>query len=144
MNTFPKFWTNAELDILRQNYPNHGSQFCEAITKARFGWSRGHRNIMQKAMKLGIKYVGARRGCFKKGQIPMNAGKKMSAKTKALVAPTCFKPGNLPHNTKPKGQDLSYRTDDRGVRVPMIRLAIGKWIPLSRHTWISYYGEIPA
>ena len=138
-----KPWTAEEEAVLYQWYETKGSDFCDAIIAQRTGCRRGNRNVMQKAWKMGIRYKGPRRGVFKPGHETFNKGKKMPAEVKAKVEKTMFKKGNLPHNTKSKGDDISIRIDNRGRKILHIRLGIGKWEYLSRHTWRSFYGEIP-
>lgn len=140
----PTTWTAAEKDILRQWYEQNGSDFCDTIIEKRLGWRRGGRNVMQKAWKMGLRYKGPKRGVFKKGHATFNKGKKMPAEVREKVKRTMFKKGNLPHNTKPAGHDIAIRTDNRGVKNLHIRLGLGKWEYLARHTWRSFYGEIPA
>ena len=139
----PAIWTADEEAILRQWYEQKGSDFCDTIIAQRMGWRRGNRNVMQKAWKLGLRYAGPRRGVFKPGHATFNKGKKMPAAVREKVAPTMFKKGAIPPNTRPKGDDISIRIDNLGRKIMHIRLGIGKWEYLSRHTWRSYYKEIP-
>ncbi len=139
----PIYWTPEEEQIIRENYPAGGADFCEEIIRLTTGWSRGRRNVMQKAMKMRIKYQGPHKSTYKKGRIPENKGKKMSKQLYEKCAPTMFKKGHAPHNQKAKGDDISIRTDNRGVKILYIRLAVGKWEYLSRHTWRSFFGKIP-
>lgn len=46
---------------------------------------------------------GTNGGCFKKGEIPHNKGKKLSPELYKRVAPTMFKKGNIPNNYRPVG-----------------------------------------
>lgn len=136
------FWTDQEMDVLREHYPAGGSDFCDRIIRAKLGYSRGPRNIMQKAHKMGLYYQGPRKGLFQKGHPTFNKGKKMPDEVKAKCAPTMFKKGTVPPNAKKKGDDLSVR-NHTGTKTLYIRLALGKWVPLSRHTYQSFYGPIP-
>ena len=140
----PTLWLEVEEDILRKWYEENGSDFCDKIILKLLGWNRGNRNVMQKAWKLGLRYAGPRRGVFRKGHETFNKGKKMPAEVRAKVAHTMFKKGNLPHNAKGK-QDgtITLRRDNRNAPVYCIRLALGKWEYLSRHTWRQHHGEIP-
>lgn len=140
----PALWLKVEEDILRKWYPDNGSDFCDRIIKKLLGWNRGTRNVMQKAWKLGLKYTGPRRGVFHKNQIPFNKGKKMPADIYRQCAPTMFKKGNLPHNAKETTDGcIRLRYDNRKTPVYFIRLELGKWEYLARHTWRQHHGEIP-
>lgn len=52
---------------------------------------------------------GINRGCFKKGEVPFNKGKKwddfMSEKGQISSRKTCFKKGNIPQNHKEVGSE---------------------------------------
>lgn len=139
----PNFWTEVEEDILRKYYPTGGSDHCDKIMLNLLGWTRGCRNVMQKAHKLGLYYEGPRRGVFKKGLVPFNKGRKMPADVRERCAPTMFKKGQLPKNTREADGAISIRYDNRGVAVPHIRISLGKWEYLARHTWREHHGEIP-
>lgn len=79
-------------------------------------------------------------GCFKKGQTPWNKG--MKGLTIGNVA-TQFKPGDLPHNTKPIGF-ISLRLDRRSnYYTYYIKLDHKKWMPLNRYIWQQHNGPIP-
>ena len=80
---------------------------------------------------------GTNGGCFKKGEIPHNKGKKVSAETYRKVKPTMFKKGNIPHNHREIG---STRTDTDGY--VMIKIAEpNKWQLLQRYVWEKENGR---
>lgn len=143
METAPAKWLEVEEDILRKWYERNGSDFCDTVIGELLGWKRGARNVMQKAWKLGLRYKGPRRGVFKKGLVPFNKGRKMPAEIYAQCAPTMFKKGQKPHNTKPEGEDISIRYDNRGVAVLHKKIGLGKWVYLSRYNYEKYIGKIP-
>lgn len=137
-----KHWTEFELQAIERHYAKHGTKFIDEIIFAHHGWRRGYRNVMQKANKMGFKYEGENRGCFKPGLVPFNKGRKMSPELRAKCAPTMFKPGTVPPNTKPPGDDMSIRHSKTGKPEVYIRLSIGNWVKLSRHVYQSFYGPI--
>lgn len=139
----PTLWLEVEEDILRKWYEANGSDFCNTVIEELLGWNRGNRNVMQKAWKLGLRYAGPKRGVFKKGHATFNKGKKMPAEIYARAAPTMFKPGQLPKNTRDADGAISIRYDNRGAPVKHIRVSLGKWEYLSRHVWRQHNGEIP-
>ena len=143
MKNAPALWQEVEEDILRKWYEGNGSDFCDTVIHRLLGWRRGNRNVMQKAHKLGLHYKGPRRGVFKKGLVPFNKGRKMPAAMYEQCAPTMFKKGHLPKNTKEADGAITIRYDNRGVPVKHIRQALGKWEYLSRHVWRQSHGEIP-
>lgn len=137
------FWTDFELDAIKTHYSKHGTKFVDEIIFAHHGWRRGHRNVMQKANKMGIKYYGPNKGAFRAGIIPHNKGRKMAPEVREKCAPTMFKPGSIPPNTKPQGDDISIRKSHTGKPEVYLRLELGKWVMLSRHTYQSFYGPVP-
>ncbi len=51
----------------------------------------------------------ANSGCFKKGSIPHNKGKRLTKEWKAKILKTTFKKGHQPHNTKPNGSEATEK-----------------------------------
>lgn len=139
----PTNWMEVEEDILRKWYEQNGSDFCDTVINDLLGWRRGNRNVMMKAWKLGLRYKGQRRGVFKRGHDSFNKGKKMSAELYEKCAPTMFKKGQLPKNTREGDGAISIRHDNRGVPVKHIRVSLGKWVYLSRYNYEKYIGPIP-
>ena len=137
------FWTEFELQAIERHYAQHGTKFVDEIIFAHHGWRRGYRNVMQKANKMGFKYHGPNRGMFRAGFTPHNKGRKMSPELRAKCAPTMFRPGTIPPNTKPKGDDISIRDSKNGKPEVYLRLKPGKWVMLSRHTYESFFGKVP-
>jgi len=73
----------------------------------------------------------------KKGDIPPNKGKKMSAEVKERIAHTWFKKGHTPHNTLKDG-DISIRTSKKdGYQTKWIRLSLNNWIQLNQYNWLK-------
>lgn len=79
---------------------------------------------------------------LKKGHVPNNKGKKMSAEQYEKAAHTMFKKGNLPVNTKFDGH-TSIRIDSHGHAYKHIRVGQGKYELLHRKMWIDEHGPIP-
>lgn len=80
---------------------------------------------------------------FKPGHTPHNKGKQMDAKIYEKVAPTMFKKGNKPYNTKPVGT-INVRLDSDGRPYQYIKIKDSHWELLQRHVWAKANGEIPA
>lgn len=85
---------------------------------------------------------------FKKGDAPVNKGKKMedflSPETIAKFRSYQFKKGNIPHNAKKEGDGaISIRKDSKGHFYKYIRISKAKWELLHRQIWQQHHGEIP-
>lgn len=79
---------------------------------------------------------------FKPGHTPHNKGKKMDAEIYEKVAPTMFKKGNKPQNTKPIGT-INVRIDTQGRPYQYIKIKDSHWELLQRYTWEQANGKIP-
>jgi hypothetical protein len=79
---------------------------------------------------------------FKPGHTPHNKGKQMDAEIYEKVAPTMFKKGNKPANTKPNGT-INVRADSSGRFYQYIKIKDSHWELLQRYVWTQANGEIP-
>ena len=79
---------------------------------------------------------------FKPGHTPYNKGKQMAAEVYNAVAPTMFKKGNKPANTKPVGT-INVRADTSGRLYQYIKIKDSHWELLHRYVWTQENGEIP-
>ena len=79
---------------------------------------------------------------FKPGHTPHNKGKQMDAEIYEKVAPTMFKKGNKPYNTKPNGT-INVRADKTGRLYQYIKIKDSHWELLQRYVWTQANGEIP-
>jgi hypothetical protein len=75
---------------------------------------------------------------FRKGCIPHNKGRKLRPETYAKVAPTMFKPGNLPAATKPPGT-VRQTKDGPYVKADHRR----RWISIRRWVYEKTHGPLP-
>jgi hypothetical protein len=88
-------------------------------------------------------------GRLKKGNTPPNKGKKweefMSKEGRRNSRKTCFKKGNLPHNTKTDGEIVIRHNHKKrgGKPYKWIRLSKAKWEMLHVHIWKNKYGPVP-
>jgi hypothetical protein len=112
--------------------------------------------VYNRAWSLGIKkdpvylrstqfpkgYFGGKASQFKPGHTPHNKGKQISAEIYEKVAPTMFKKGNKPANTKPNGT-INVRADSSGRLYQYIKIKDCHWELLQRHVWTKANGEIP-
>ncbi|MBL7780659.1 MAG: HNH endonuclease [Saprospiraceae bacterium] len=133
----PKLWSKEEEAFLLQHYLHKGADWCSQALMA-MGFERNRTMTGQKARAMGLQYLGPKLGCRKKGEIPTNKGKKVSADTYAKAAPTMFKKGHLPANTVPIGTE-TFRTDEYW----WIKVAHKKWVLKHRLLWEQRNGPIP-
>lgn len=124
----PRLWTNAELQLLKDLYPDTEVEKMELII------GRTKSAIYGKANDLGLKrsaefeqkmkaftnknlIEGGVKTRFLKGSVPANKGQKMSAETYKRCAKTMFKKGQIPHNHKPIGHERITKDGYTEVKV---------------------------
>ena len=117
--------------------PGHmESEIREEFNK-RFGIILTEGQIGNFKFKYGIK-SGTHGGCFQKGQIPKNKGKKMDPKIYEKVKHTMFKKGNIPPNHREVGSDRISKDGYYEVKVA----EPNKWELKHRMIWREHFGEI--
>ena len=143
-----RFWTEEQKNIVREMYPEHlASEIAEIIGKTVPA-------IHQMAINLGVKSTPekiARTGRmssnhpnviasrYKKGNVPPNKGKKVSAEVYEKMKPHMFKKGETPLNYRPVG---SERVNVEGY--VEIKVADPKtWKLKHRVIWEEAHGPIP-
>ena len=107
--------------------------------------------VEAKAFKLGLRktdefrFFLASKTMFRRGQVPVNKGKKMPSEVYRRCKASMFKKGNLPHNTKHDGALAIRWRGSRPCEKPhwYIRLSLGKWQELQRFNWEQHNGPIP-
>mgnify|MGYP000859073770 FL=1 len=82
-------------------------------------------------------------GQFKKGAIPTNKGKKMSADVYEKIRPTMFKKGHKPKGTYENDGVVTTRIDKEGRLYKYIRISISKWELYHRYLWELKNGKVP-
>lgn len=138
-------WTEAEIDFLRQIYPDHSNEYCAQFLH------RSKKACQMMVHKLGISKTPEfakqqrEKNQFRKGHTPFNKGKKwehfMSEEGMRNSAKTQF--SGEPHNTRPPGFEM-LRAAHRGKRYWWIKPADGRrMMPKHRWLWEQAYGEIP-
>ncbi len=151
-------WSKAELDQLRQLYPDART----ADLVARF--ARGARGIYAKASQLGLRksaafYTDAKksgrfdklfragaRGRFPKGHVPANKGLRRPGWAPGRMRETQFKKGHFPANRDPDFYVLgALRINSDGYIDMRISFEPGAkgWRPLHRILWEDAHGPIP-
>jgi hypothetical protein len=87
---------------------------------------------------------GGKKFRFKKGNVPFNKGKEMSAEVYEKVKATMFKKGNRPYNWKPDGSIVERKDTDQNGRVYLYyKVSDANWILYHNKVWIEHNGAIP-
>lgn len=79
---------------------------------------------------------------FKPGREAFNKGIKMNSELYAKVAPTMFKPGHKPVNTR-EDNSTSIRADKTGREYSYTKIKDSKWVLTHRLIWEQAHGPIP-
>jgi len=152
-----RFWTEAELELLRRNYADSLSQDIATALGRPVG------TVHQQAAKLGLKKNrdcvaerarqamqdpahGGRAHQLKKGNVPANKGvKHPKGWAPGDMARTQFKPGQMPHTWVPVGSfsinSVGY-LDKKLSETPGARHL--RWKPVHRLVWEEANGPVPA
>ena len=98
-------YTDEELGFVRDYAPGHSEREIIAAFAGRFGRTLTIPQVGNLKCKLGVK-SGTVGGRFEKGHVPWTKGRTWdeqgrSEEARAASLATCFKPGGLPHNTRP-------------------------------------------
>jgi hypothetical protein len=150
-----KPWTEPELAMLREHFPNRQT----TVLAAELG--RDYGSVCAQAYRMGLKKTEAfyadqglsgrlvgQRGAttrFKPGIVPWNTGTKGLSGQHANTKASQFKPGHKPQTWKPVG---SYRVVPDGVLEQKVCEAKGanhmRWKPVHRMVWEAAHGPVPA
>lgn len=107
------------------------------LFNGKFNTEISHKALSQKCRKLGL--VCPNNGCFKKGSIPVNKGKRGIMKANK----TSFRPGNIPKQTKRVGT-ISKIKDKNGSLYMYIKIAEpNKWRMLHLYIYEHKHGKVP-
>lgn len=131
-------YTDEEKEFLSSFIPGHFSHEIQRAFEEKFGHSITCSQI--KCFKGNNKIRSGMDTRFKKGNVPPNKGKKMSAEQYAKASRTMFKKGNISHNYRPVG---SERVNVDGY----IEIKVAdpnKWKLKHRVVWEESNGKIPA
>lgn len=129
-------WSPKTDKILKEMYHTHTSKEIGKVLGFSFS------NVKNRAHKLGLgKKTNV--GCFQKGHVPINKGKKMKPEVKEKVKHLFFQKGHKPACTLHDGA-ISTRKDTRsGITYKYIRISEGNWDLLHRVNYKKKFGDIP-
>lgn len=147
-----RFWSEDELKILRQIYPNKLTREVAVIL-----------NKTEKAVYMQAKICGIKKSemflkselsgranlkkeglayRYPKGHIPFNKGKKMRKEVYEKVKHTMFKKGSIPHNSKITGSEV-LRRDKSGKEYILIKVPNERKLKYKHvHLWETKNGKI--
>ena len=145
-------WTQRQLNYMKKHYAD------TPMAELRRRTGHGEKSIWKRAAAMGLrkspefiqecgrraaqhpKSVASR---FQKGHVSHNKGKRewqfRSPESIARCAATQFKPGQLPHNTKPVGYERVNKDGYLLIKVEGEHQMVLK----HRHVWQQAHGEIP-
>lgn len=152
-----RLWTLEEIEYLKTHYAKtHISELTKQLDFS-------DRSIYSKAFLLGLKKdpefllkqnqelvkkleEKGKAYRFKKGEAPMNKGKKMeeymSPEAIKRTQKTRFKKGNKPDNTKPIGSLSIIKETKSEKGYVYLKLADSNWMLYHRWLWEKHYGPI--
>lgn len=113
-------------------------EFCEKFGRSEI--SLGNYNAL--CRRKG--WMTGRTGCYEKGDIPLNKGKKMPYN--ANSAKTQFKKGRLPHNTRYLGHERVTKDGYIEISIAQTNTYTGadrRYVLKHRHLWEKKNGKVP-
>lgn len=135
-------YTTAELQWIERNRTMTRADLTAAF-RAEFG--RDDITVDNiKALCTRKRWATGRSGCFEKGFVPANKGKKMPYN--ANSARTQFKPGQLPKNTKYLGHERVSKDGYVEISVDQVNPHTGfgrRYVLKHRYLWEQKNGPVP-
>lgn len=130
-------YTDEEKAFMEEFVPGHSYAEIQKAFIERFGWGI---TIGQVNSYIGNHHLNTgRTGCFEKGHVPSNKGKKMSADVYEKAKDTMFKKGHIPHNYRPVGSERVNRDGYIEVKTKDPKT----WKLKHRLVWEAVNGKIP-
>lgn len=134
-------WADKEDKILLENAHNHTNKQLQKLLLD-IGVKRTISGIQNRKNKLGVR-CSFNAGCFKKGNIPKNKGKKwaeyMSEESQAKSRATTFKNGNIPKNYRPVGSERINVEGYSEIKTKEPNV----WEYKHRIIYEQHYGKVP-
>ena len=141
-------WTDEVVQFMKENYEDKDNIELAELLNKKFNMNTDADKVCMAKANLIRRYginlrTGINRGCYKKGQEPMNKGKTwneyMSKEGQENSRRTCFKKGNIPINHREVG---SKRVNVDGYHEIKVEEP-NKWKLEHRVIYEQHYGEIP-
>lgn len=126
-------FTENQKQFLIDNVKGITAKALTELVNGEFGLSLKESQV--KAFKARHKLPSGLSGCFPKGHVPVNKGRKYPGRTSS----TSFKKNIAPHNTLPIGTEILR--DDSYLWVKIAEPNV--WRQKSFLVWEATYGEIP-
>lgn len=131
-------WNEAQIDFLREHYPNHSADEVTKLLNKRFHLKRNVEQIKSATKRYGIK--SGRDGRFKPGNKPHPDARPKGPNT------TSFKKGNKPHNWNPIGHLRWYGSGKHKylqIKLTDTRNTLKDYVHVHRLIWFKHNGKIP-
>jgi hypothetical protein len=132
----PIRYTSQQRDFVRVNCTMARRDLTAAVN-AEFGTSYKVDDIKSLCTRQG--WLTGRTGCYQKGCIPANKGKKMDTGPNR----TSFKKGDKPHNWKPVGAERISSDGYKQRKMTDTGYPPHDWVEVHRLLWIKQNGDIP-
>ena len=139
------YYTEEQKQFLRDNVKGITLKELTKRFNERFGTNKSENSIRCQKTKLHL-YSGITGGQFKKGDVPANKGKKMSAEQYERCKATMFKKGTRPKNydsvgTEKQASDgyIYIKISDK-TNVPKKE----NWKQKHKLLWEKHHGPVPA
>lgn len=144
-------WTDEVIEFMKCNYKGKDNKELAELLNKKFNLNTNADRVSNVKSNLlrrqGIDlrtYINS--GCFKKGNVPANKGKKwdeyLSKEKQKNCSKTTFKKGNIPPNRSEIGQEK--KTKDGYIKVKVRDGALnGNWVYKHRLIYEQHYGKIP-
>lgn len=130
-------YTAEEKEFMKEYVPGHSYAEIQREFIKRFGWEI---TIGQVNSYIGNHHLNTgRTGCFEKGHIPDNKGKKMPEEVYEKVKHTMFKKGQVPSGYRPVGSERINKDGYIEIKVKDPRT----WKLKHRVVWETAHGKIP-
>lgn len=140
-------YTDEEREFLRGFIPGHSEREISAAFAERFGRGLEAYQIGNMKVELGVK-SGTHGGRFEQGHVPWTKGRTWdeqgrSEEARAASLATCFKPGQLPHNTRPLLDERVGKDGYVEVHVGLHRMnrANDQWVSKAQLVWEQANGR---
>jgi hypothetical protein len=141
-------WTEDERRILKEMYPHHTAKEVAAVlgknthsvhNQARFLGVKAAKERLQQAGRMLSQDARSAATRFKKGNIPVTKGKRLSQEVYEKIRPTMYKKGHTPVNRREVGSERVSRDGYMEVKVA----EPNKWMLKHRVLWEQANGPIP-